>query len=520
MRPSVDLPQPDSPTRPSTSPLRDRAGRRRRPRARTLGARQPRAEQAGERALGEVERARANRLVTPRALEEAASRHAAAHAHASASGWWQRTGAARRSAIGGLARRRRRRRAAQRGANGAARRQVSERRRHAGDLRAARAALACGSGTRVEQARACRDGSGARSTASTGPCLDDAARIHHRDAVGERRRRPRGRGVIQISAVPISRASALHLGQDLRLDRHVERGGRLVGDDQRRAGAAARWRWRRAGACRRRTGAGRRRAAARARGCRPGSSASRRARAAPPRATRCSCAVIASPSARRCAAPGSASSSGPGRPSRCGGRACARSSPRAAPTRSCPSKRIEPPTMRPGGSTRPRSEKPVTVLPEPDSPTRPSTSPARAEGHAVHRLHHAGAGEEMRREVARPRAAASARHRLQPRVELVADLVADQVDGDDQRRSARCRDRSRSSSRPTACTRSRWRSAGRARARSAAGRGRGTTASPRARSRWRSARWPRRSAAAGSSAGCGGSTMRARRQRRQRAAST
>src|SRR5688500_15690931 len=31
--------------------------------------------------------------------------------------------------------------------------------------------------------------------------------------------------------------------------------------------------------------------------------------------------------------------------------------------------------MRPGGSTRPRMEKPVTVLPQPDSPTRPSTSP-------------------------------------------------------------------------------------------------------------------------------------------------
>src|SRR3546814_3095406 len=31
--------------------------------------------------------------------------------------------------------------------------------------------------------------------------------------------------------------------------------------------------------------------------------------------------------------------------------------------------------MRPGGSTRPRMEKPVMVLPLPDSPTRPSTSP-------------------------------------------------------------------------------------------------------------------------------------------------
>src|SRR6186997_1681956 len=36
---------------------------------------------------------------------------------------------------------------------------------------------------------------------------------------------------------------------------------------------------------------------------------------------------------------------------------------------------MRPPTTRPGGSTRPRMEKPVTVLPQPDSPTRPSTSP-------------------------------------------------------------------------------------------------------------------------------------------------
>jgi hypothetical protein len=45
------------------------------------------------------------------------------------------------------------------------------------------------------------------------------------------------------------------------------------------------------------------------------------------------------------------------------------------PTSSRPFSFIEPSTMRPGGSTRPMMEKPVTVLPEPDSPTRPSTSP-------------------------------------------------------------------------------------------------------------------------------------------------
>ena len=60
---------------------------------------------------------------------------------------------------------------------------------------------------------------------------------------------------------------AAHLGQDLRLDRHVERGRRLVARRSAPAGAAARSRWRRAGACRRRTGADRRRAAAPRREC-------------------------------------------------------------------------------------------------------------------------------------------------------------------------------------------------------------------------------------------------------------
>ena len=38
--------------------------------------------------------------------------------------------------------------------------------------------------------------------------------------------------MIQISAAPVAAAELLHLVQDLRLDRDVERGRRLVGDDQ------------------------------------------------------------------------------------------------------------------------------------------------------------------------------------------------------------------------------------------------------------------------------------------------
>jgi len=41
-----------------------------------------------------------------------------------------------------------------------------------------------------------------------------------------------------------------------------------------------------------------------------------------------------------------------------------------------PSSSTRPLTICPGGSTSPMIEKPVTLLPEPDSPTRPSTFPA------------------------------------------------------------------------------------------------------------------------------------------------
>ena len=47
------------------------------------------------------------------------------------------------------------------------------------------------------------------------------------------------------------------------------------------------------------------------------------------------------------------------------------------PTSSIPLNRIEPETTRPGGSTSPRMEKPVTDLPDPDSPARPRISPGR-----------------------------------------------------------------------------------------------------------------------------------------------
>jgi hypothetical protein len=56
-------------------------------------------------------------------------------------------------------------------------------------------------------------------------------------------------------------------------------------------------------------------------------------------------------------------------------------------SRFSPSRRTRPPTMRPGGSTSPMMEKPVTVLPDPDSPTSPRTlTLVDTEAHIVDRF--------------------------------------------------------------------------------------------------------------------------------------
>ena len=63
--------------------------------------------------------------------------------------------------------------------------------------------------------------------------LDDLARVHHRDPIGEMLDQAEIVGDEQDG----ERELALQLAQqaeDLRLNGHVERGGRLVGDQQRR----------------------------------------------------------------------------------------------------------------------------------------------------------------------------------------------------------------------------------------------------------------------------------------------
>ena len=85
-----------------------------------------------------------------------------------------------------------------------------------------------------------------------GARLDDVSRVHHEDAVAHLGHDPqvvrdqddRGLGLL---------LDALEDFEDLRLDRHVERRGRLVGDQESMASWRSPWRSSRAGACRRRT---------------------------------------------------------------------------------------------------------------------------------------------------------------------------------------------------------------------------------------------------------------------------
>ena len=113
------------------------------------------------------------------------------------------------------------------------------------------------------------------------PALDDACR---RTSPARARRvraiTPRS-WLISSSAMPLSATSSAIRSRISRLDRHVERGGRLVGDQQVGAAGERHRRSSRAGAGRPRAGADRRRAAAP-----PAAGARARAAAAPRRAPR------------------------------------------------------------------------------------------------------------------------------------------------------------------------------------------------------------------------------------------
>src|SRR3982075_140722 len=105
--------------------------------------------------------------------------------------------------------------------------------------------------------------------------------------------------------------------------------------------------------------------------------------------------------------------------------------------------------MRPGGSIRPITARPVTDFPAPDSPTTPSTSPlamskempsmARSVlwrgANSTRRLRTESTGSVMRSDTRKMRRLSS-----QFWIERVAQPVAEQVDGKDQRRQRKARE--------------------------------------------------------------------------------
>ena len=192
-------------------------------------------------------------------------------------------------------------------ASGSGSTQRGANRQPAGGCEEARAA---GPGSRSAAGRA--SGRRAGSSRAAPRCTGAAARGTPRASAPPRRRRPAymttTRSAISettpMSCVmiridePWSRLQPLHQLEDLRLDRHVERRRRLVGDQQRRVARERHRDHRRAAACRPRTRAGSRRRGAPGSGSRPRRAA--RSPAAAPAASsssRCarSCSAICQP---------------------------------------------------------------------------------------------------------------------------------------------------------------------------------------------------------------------------------
>ena len=244
-RPTVVLPQPDSPTRPERLArarcvkldVVDRAhDAERLARARAAADREVLDEVAHLEQRPTLDAGR--RLRPSQALglpSEAATRGTRAGAVGSSSG-----GTSARSG-------RRETGSAARSGSPAAARQVGRQALDGLELRAARLVEPrhrAQQADRVGMARVGGTASAARAL------LDDARRVHDVDAVGVARDDAEVvRDDDQRDAEPPRQV--LHQLEDLRLDRDVERGGRLVGDDQLRIAGERRSRSSRAGACRR-----------------------------------------------------------------------------------------------------------------------------------------------------------------------------------------------------------------------------------------------------------------------------
>ena len=360
--PTVDLPQPDSPTRPSVSP---------RPIAKltpSTACTCPPARRTGPRRDREMLAQVADLEQRLASRSCARLRAAAARASRSAppSGPWP-----------ALARAAAPRRGSASVARAAARREArsprigrSSARHHARDL-----------GQRGRRRRVPRRRRAAASSRSR------PARVGMRGA-REQRRRPAASSTMRPAYITTTRSRGLgdhaevvgdqddrraelalqlaHQVEDLRLDRDVERGGRLVGDQQLAGCRPAPWRSSRAGACRPRAGAGTRRARRCGSGM-PHQVAASRPRARAPRAGR------AAGAAQRL---GDLLADGEHRVER-GHRLLEDHRDLVAAdgahlalvdsvSRSRPSKRIEPPAIRPAASgSRRRIDSAVTLLPQP-----------------------------------------------------------------------------------------------------------------------------------------------------------
>src|SRR5262245_30964340 len=99
--------------------------------------------------------------------------------------------------------------------------------------------------------------------------------------------------------------------------------------------------------------------------------------------------------------------------------------------RSRPSKRIAPETTRPGDCTRPMIERDVTDLPQPDSPTIPSTDPSSTSNETPSTAR--TSPSRVLKWVRRSSTSSSANSGfLRPRIERVAQAVGDEESAEDE----------------------------------------------------------------------------------------
>ena len=236
------------------------------------------------------------------------------------------------------------------------------------DARRVRSATPAGQRRRREEGRRVRMERPRRERRPSRPSSTIRPQYMHGDAVGDARTTTARSCEMKSIRQARLLAQVGEQVQDLRGDRHVERGDRLVADEELRAAWPAPARSRRAGAGRPRTPTG--------------SGGPRPPGGRPPRAARRPLAGSSRARASLCTRSGSAIWS----PDRHAGieralrilkddldvAALARAArgPRG-PSQSSPSNRISPAV----GSSRRSSSRPIVLLPLPDSPTRPSVSP-------------------------------------------------------------------------------------------------------------------------------------------------